>query len=116
MVPRLHFRERRRAARIQETTMKKMLFALAGSAVLAAATLAPSTADAGCRGCWVGAGVLGGVIVGSAIANAAAPRVYYGEPAPVYVAPPPGRCFADQEVWSPRVQAYVIRRVRVPCY
>ena len=96
--------------------MKKTLFAIATSAVLAAGTLAPSTADARCRGCWIGGGVLGGVIVGSAIANAAAPRYYYDEPAPVYVAPPPGRCFADQEVWSPRAQAYVIRRVRVPCY
>jgi hypothetical protein len=95
--------------------MKKTLLAVATSAVLAAATLAPTSADAGCRGCWIGAGVLGGVIAGTAIANATAPRYYY-EPAPVYVAPPPGRCFADQEVWSPRMQAYIVRRVRVPCY
>jgi hypothetical protein len=100
----------------QETNMKKMLLALATSAVLAAGTLAPTTADARCRGCWVGAGVLGGLIVGSAIANAAAPRYYYEEPAPVYVRPAPGACYAEEEVWSPRRQAYIVRPVRVPCY
>lgn len=57
---------------------------------LSAAAL-PSTADAGCRGCAVGAGVVGGLalgaIIGSSIANSQ-PRY---EPAPVYVAPPPRR-------------------------
>ena len=95
--------------------MKKTVLAIATTAVLAVATLAPTTADARCRGCGIAAGVLGGLIVGGAIASAAQPRYYY-EPAPVYVAPPPGLCYADQEVWSNRAQAYVLRRVRVPCY
>jgi anaerobic selenocysteine-containing dehydrogenase len=54
--------------------MKRTLTALAAAAVVAlASTAAPSTADARCFGCAVGAGVLGGVvagaIVGGAIAN-----------------------------------------------
>ena len=58
--------------------MKKALLALATIAVLAVASLAPTPADARCRGCGVGLGILGGVIVGSAIANAYAyPRTYY---------------------------------------
>ena len=96
--------------------MKKTLFALATSAVLAAGTLAPTTADARCRGCGIAAGVLGGIFLGSAIAHAAQPYPYYAEPAPVYVAPGPGACYADEEVWSPRHQAYIVRRMRVPCY
>jgi hypothetical protein len=97
--------------------MKKMLLAIATSAVLAAATLAPTTAEARCRGCGIAAGVLGGIFLGSAIAHAAHPRpYYYAEPAPVYVEPAPGVCYADEEIWSRRHQAYVLRRVRVPCY
>lgn len=69
--------------------MKRTIIALAAAALVAAAL--PSSADARCRGCGVGAGVIGGLaigaIVGSAIANSQ-PR--YGEPAPVYAAPPPG--------------------------
>ena len=96
--------------------MKKTLLALATTAVQAAGTLAPTSAEAYCRGCWIGAGVLGGIIVGSAIANAG-PRAYYvDEPAPVYVGPGPRACYADEEVWSRRHQAYILRRVRVACY
>jgi hypothetical protein len=95
--------------------MRKTLVAIATSAVLAAATLAPTAADARCRGCGIGLGLLGGLIIGGAIASAAQPYPYYAEPAPVYAAPP-GVCYADQEMWSPRLQAYVLRRVRVPCY
>lgn len=66
--------------------MKPMFIALAAAALVAAA----SPAEAGCRGCGVAAGVVGGLaagaIIGSAIANGQ-PR--YAEPAPVYVAPPP---------------------------
>ena len=60
-----------------------------------AATALPGTADARCRGCAVGAGVVGGLalgaILGSAIANGQpryaepAPRVYYADPPPAYV-------------------------------
>ena len=65
--------------------MKKMLLAVAAFAMLAVATLAPTTADARCRGCGVGVGVLGGLaagaIIGGAIANSgpayAYPRAYY---------------------------------------
>ena len=77
--------------------MKKVLLALATTAVLAIATLAPTTADARCRGCWIGAGVLGGVIVGSAIAGAYPrtynPTYYPGyDPYPAYYAPAPYAC------------------------
>jgi hypothetical protein len=64
--------------------MRKTLLAIATSAVLAAATLAPTTADARCRGCGVGLGIAGGLvagaIIGGAIANSPAyayPRTYY---------------------------------------
>jgi hypothetical protein len=65
--------------------MKKTLLALATSAVLAVATLAPTTADARCRGCGVAAGVLGGLAAGAIIGGAIAgsgpaygyPRAYY---------------------------------------
>ncbi|HZQ13646.1 MAG TPA: hypothetical protein VFB31_12635 [Pseudolabrys sp.] len=66
--------------------MKQTIFALAAAALVAAAM--PSSAEARCYGCAVGAGVaagvIGGAIIGGAIANSA--------PAPVYVAPapPPG--------------------------
>ena len=94
--------------------MKKTLLALTTSAVVATATLAPtSSAQAYCRGCAVGAGIIGGMILGGAIAGAR--PYYYGEPAPVYVAPR-RVCYADREYWSPRLQAYVVRQVRVPCY
>ena len=54
--------------------MHKSLIGLAAAASIGLAALAvPSTANAGCYGCAVGAGVLGGVaagaIIGSAIAN-----------------------------------------------
>jgi len=68
--------------------MKKTLLALATSAVLAVATLAPTPADARCRGCGIAAGVVGGLIVGSAIANATRPAYAYPAYAPMqgYVA------------------------------
>jgi hypothetical protein len=75
--------------------MKKTLSALAAAATVATAiAVMPTPADAGCRGCAVGAGVLGGfvagAIVGNAIANSA-PAPAYVAPAPAYVvAPPPG--------------------------
>jgi hypothetical protein len=92
--------------------MKKTVLAIATSAVLAVATLAPTTAEARCRGCGIGLGILGGMILGGAIASSR--PYYYAEPAPVYAAP--AACYADQEVWSPRRQAYIVRRMRVPCY
>ena len=52
--------------------MRKMLLALAASAVLAVATLAPNTADARCRGCGVGLGIAGGLVAGAVIGSAIA--------------------------------------------
>jgi hypothetical protein len=67
--------------------MKKTIFALATATTLAIGTLsAPTTADARCYGCAVGAGVaagvIGGAIIGGAIANS---QPGYSGPAPGYV-------------------------------
>jgi hypothetical protein len=75
--------------------MKKAFLAIAAAASIAVGTLnAPSPADAGCNGCGVAAGVIGGLaagaIIGGAIANAQ-PRggyVYYEG----YDEPYPYRC------------------------
>ena len=71
--------------------MHKSLLGLAAASAIGLATLAaPSAANAGCYGCAVGAGVLGGVaagaIIGSAIANSPPPPPAYYPPPP----PPPG--------------------------
>jgi hypothetical protein len=80
--------------------MHKSLIALVGAAGIGLAALAaPVPANAGCFGCAVGAGILGGVIagavVGSAIANSPPPPPppgYYPPPPPpgAYYPPPPG--------------------------
>jgi hypothetical protein len=63
--------------------MKKIILAVAAAAIIAVGTLStPKPAEARCFGCAVGLGVLGGVIVGSAIANSY-PR--YAAPGPGYV-------------------------------
>lgn len=64
--------------------MKKTILALAAAATIVVATLsAPTTADARRgRNAAIGLGVLGGVIIGGAIANAYGPRY---APAPGYV-------------------------------
>jgi hypothetical protein len=81
--------------------MKKITLAIAAAAVISVGTVsAPTTADAYCYGCGVGAGVaagiIGGAIIGGAIANSQ-PR-YYGPgpyyPGPAYYAPPPGDAVA----------------------
>jgi hypothetical protein len=70
--------------------MKKAIIAIAAATTLAAATMTvPTTADARCYGCGVGAGIIGGLaagaIIGGAIANSQ-PRggyvVYDGYDAP----------------------------------
>jgi hypothetical protein len=73
--------------------MHKSLIALTGAASIGLASLAaPAPANAGCVGCWVGAGILGGLFAGAAvstaIANSPPPGYYY--PPPGYYPPPPG--------------------------
>ena len=98
--------------------MTKTFAALATAAALAVGTLAvPNTADARCYGCAVGAGVLAGALIGTAIAaNSGAyygpgpGPAYYG-PAPVYASAP---CYwQTQRFWNGFNWDY--RRVRV-CY
>ena len=57
--------------------------------------------------------LVAGAIIGGAVANAR-PAPVYVEPAPVY-AVPVRTCLVEQQVWSPRYQAYVMRPVRVAC-
>src|SRR5580700_11736753 len=76
--------------------MHKSLLGLAAATAVGLATLAgPSPANAGCYGCAVGAGVIGGIaagaIIGSAIANnPPPPPAYYPPPPPPGYYPPPG--------------------------
>jgi hypothetical protein len=96
--------------------MHKSLVGLAAAAALGlAAVAAPAPANAGCYGCAVGAGIIGGVaagaIIGSAIANSPPPPPppgYYPPPPPpgaVYAAPAgyaalaPGCYWAKRQVW-----------------
>jgi hypothetical protein len=95
--------------------MKKTL-----TAVLAIATIAVSLAtfateaSAGRRGGGLAAGLaigaVGGLIAGAAIANS---RPAYVVEGPVVVAP--RYCIVDQQIWSNRYQAWVVRPTRVPC-
>jgi hypothetical protein len=80
--------------------MHKSLIALASAASVGLATFAaPSTAKAGCYGCAIGAGILGGVaagaIVGSAIANSPPPP-----PPPGYYPPPPGAAYPPPPAYA----------------
>jgi hypothetical protein len=80
--------------------MKKTMTAIAAAGVFAfAAVSVPNDAQAGCRGCGVGFGILGGLaagaIIGGAIANSAYPA-YAVQPGydayPAYGAPVPVAC------------------------
>ncbi len=88
--------------------MHKSVIGLAAAAGIALSALAvPAPANAGCFGCAVGAGVIGGVaagaIIGSAIANSPPPPpAYYPPPPPpgyyappAAYAPPPGPAYAE---------------------
>lgn len=99
--------------------MKNATLALVASAAIAVGTLsAPAPAKADCVGCWVGAGVAGGLIAGAIIGSAAARPYYYDPgpayyyepgPAPVYYAPV---CqWVRQRYWDG--WAWNVRRVRV---
>jgi len=84
--------------------MKHMVIALAATALVAAA--APQAAQAGCHGCGVAAGVVGGLaagaIIGSAIANSG--------PAPVYVAPPPPRVVYEEPAYAVGPECHIVKR------
>jgi hypothetical protein len=97
--------------------MHRSLIGLAAATAVGLATLAgPSTANAGCYGCAVGAGIIGGVaagaIIGSAIANSPPPppppgyyppppppAAYYPPPGPGYAQLAPGCYWAKRQVW-----------------
>ena len=66
--------------------MKKVLIALAAAATIAAGSLsAPTTAEARCYGCGVGAGIIGGLAAGAIIGGAVANSYPRYAPAPGYV-------------------------------
>ncbi len=114
--------------------MHKSLIGIAAATGIGLASLAvPSTANAYCVGCAVGAGILGGVaagaIVGSAIANSPPPPAYYpppppppaayypppgayAPPPPAYAQLPPGCYWAHRRVWVEGV-GYRVRPVQV---
>ena len=87
--------------------MHNSLIALAGAASVGLSALAvPTAANAGCYGCAVGAGVLGGIaagaIIGSAIANRPPPPPpgYYPPPPPGYYPPPPGAYYPPPPAYA----------------
>ncbi|MCC6775876.1 MAG: hypothetical protein IT537_04435 [Hyphomicrobiales bacterium] len=93
--------------------MKKTLtaFVAAGAvAVSLAGSVNDASAQRGAVAAGVAAGVVGGVLLGTAIANS---QPAYVAPAPVYG--PPRTCVVQQQVWSNRMQAWVVRPVRVAC-
>src|SRR5580704_6418948 len=104
--------------------MHKSLIGLAAAAGIGLASLAaPAPANAGCYGCAVGAGILGGVaagaIIGSAIANNPPPPPAYYPPPAAYGPPPgpgyaqlaPGCYWAQRRVWVEGV-GYRMRTVQ----
>jgi hypothetical protein len=87
--------------------MHKSLVALASAAGIGlVALVAPGNANAGCYGCAVGLGVLGGVaagaIVGSALANSPPPPPpgYYPPPRLGYPPPPPGAAYPPSPAYA----------------
>lgn len=94
--------------------MRKAIIALAAMATIVIASIGDAEAQRRGRGGAIAAGVIGGLAAGAIIGSAMRPA--YGYPAyaePVYVVP--RNCVAHQEIWSERRQAYIVRRVRVPC-
>jgi hypothetical protein len=103
-----------------EGNVTRTLATLAVAATLAAGAVAlPKEANATCFGCYVGAGVVGGLLLGAAIASAppvyaAPPPAYVVAPAPVAVVAAPPPCYwQTQRIWTGYNWAY--QRVRV-CY
>src|ERR1051326_931487 len=111
--------------------MRKSLIGLAAAASLGLATVAvPGTADARCFGCAVGVGVLGGVLLGTAIANAnnpppPPPPEDYGYPPPpppygygpppqaYYGGRPPTGLSEKRRVGVEEVNGYRVRSIRI---
>ncbi|HEY1152290.1 MAG TPA: hypothetical protein VGE73_00465 [Pseudolabrys sp.] len=96
--------------------MKSIAVAATAAVLLAAVS---TSADARCRGCAVGAGVIGGLaagaIIGSAIANSgpaypAPPPAYYAPP-PAYVVDEPVCRIERHRYWDG--YGYRVRRVEV---
>jgi hypothetical protein len=59
--------------------MRRVLTAIVVAASIAGMTLTiPTKAEAGCRGCWVGAGIAAGLIGSAIVANNAYRYGYYG--------------------------------------
>lgn len=109
--------------------MKRILSVAVLAVVVAVGGISVSNpADARNNGAIIG-GVVGGLAVGAIVAGAAQQRGYYDgsnygyQPAygdqPAYGYQPaydaPQSCVAQQEVWSRRYQAYVVRNVRIAC-
>lgn len=93
--------------------MKKLVTATAVAALGLSVLTAPTAANAGDGGvvaAGVAGGLLGGMVLGSALAG---PRYY--EPAPVYVAPPPSYCYwtHGRPYWDDWRGVWVRPRVRV---
>jgi len=96
--------------------MKKTTLAIVAATALAGGTVsAPTTADARCYGCAVGAGIVAGAIIGGAIANSQpryygpGPGYYYGGPG--YYGPPPADavayCMDRFKSYDPRSGTYL---------
>jgi hypothetical protein len=117
--------------------MHKSFIGLAAAASIGLAALAaPSTADARCFGCAVGAGLLGGIAAGAILGSAVAgspppppayyppppppdayyppppPDAVYGPPPPVYAELAPGCHWAKRRVWVEHL-GYRVRTVPV---
>jgi hypothetical protein len=99
--------------------MMKTFTGLAVAATVAAAAVvaAPQQAEARCVGCYVGAGIVGGAILGAAIASSPrdyGPGPYYGY-YPAYYGPRyyrgPGCFWRTSRVWTNH--GWRVRRVQV---
>ena len=81
---------------------------VAAASVVAAAMTAPTKAEAGCRGCWIGAGIAAAAIGGAIIANSAYGYGYgYGGYAPAYYgyAPSYGYAYPNYGYYAPTYYA-----------
>src|SRR6266851_1381459 len=99
--------------------MHKSLIGLAAAAGIGLVSLAaPAPANAGCWGCAVGAGVLGGIaagaIIGGAIANGPPPPAYYPPPPGYY--PPPAAYGPPPDAYGPPPGPGFYAEVAPGCY